>query len=136
MQYVTQFAVLDQQLNEKVNKIDMDIFAGKKEKLLRNKLDYELNNVYVWKKTRPLGRFGNSHKKRVSFSNTEPEIMDNTLVVSDGSSDQSGASGVTNEASTPVSSKNIQHKFNSKKFHHNKKTRRGEHRQFYSGMPS
>lgn len=98
LQNVTQFAELDQQLNEKVNKIYMDTVTGKKEKLLCDKLEYELNNVYVWKKRRQWGRYVNFQRNQVSFSDTELEIMYNTLAVtaSDDSFDQPGVSSQTN----------------------------------------
>lgn len=113
---------MDQQLNEKVNKIEIDTIAGQKEKLLRDKLDYELNNDYVWKKIHPWGPYGHAHKKQVCFSDTE--IMANTLAMSvpDGSSNLSGASGLANQASTLMSSKNGQYKFKNKKPHHKKPT--------------
>lgn len=84
LQRVTQFADFDLRLNEKLNRLVKEIITGKKEKMLGDKIDYETNNVYVWKQVRQWSRASaGGVSKHVSFSDTDFESWDDTLAASD-----------------------------------------------------
>lgn len=52
------------------------MIEGKKEKLLRDKLDYEKNNNYSWKKMGHWNRYDNQHVKK-----RETKFAEDTLAV-------------------------------------------------------
>lgn len=63
--------------------------------MLRDKLDYDTNMVYVWKRPR---NWGQTPIKHVSFSDTEPDIVNFDL---DQSTKQSFDAGRGGNFNTP-----------------------------------
>lgn len=109
---LSQFADLDKKLDDKMTQLEKNIVSGKKEKMLRDKCDYDTDNVYTWKSNRSWRwnqRFG---KKRVSFSDPETEYFDNTMAIteSDNSMDHVERQEAGSATSTPAPSKNGKHK--------------------------
>lgn len=95
---------LDSQLNKRLDKLERGVISTKKDKRTRDQLDYDINNVYIWKKpvfhsNRPQRAVS---KKLVSFSDTEGELAYDTLAAtgSDSSSDNSPAIDHTHEDNT------------------------------------
>lgn len=78
LQSALEFTDLDKRLNEKLNHLEHEGITGKKEKMLQDTIDYDTNNVYVWKRRRswngPL-LSASSFKKHVSFSDIEAEAF-------------------------------------------------------------
>lgn len=85
LQGITDFSDLDKRLNDKLNR-QQEIIAGKKEKMLRDKIDYETNNVYICKCGRQWSSSSHivgGHKKHVSFSDIDTDLFDETMAISD-----------------------------------------------------
>lgn len=85
LQDASDFAYLDQRLNDKFSRLDY-IIMNKKEKMLWDKIDYKTNNIYVWKLRHHWSNASQSAtaiRKHVSFSDTEMEHWDDTLAASD-----------------------------------------------------
>lgn len=52
---VCEFSHPNKYVNKKMDSLEKEIIAGKKEKIMQYKLDYDKNNVYIWKPRRFLG---------------------------------------------------------------------------------
>lgn len=100
LQNSADFTDLDATLNNRLNKLEKDIIDSKKEKVLRDKLDYDTNMVYVWKLPR---YWGQTPIKHVSFSDTETDIVTSD---SDQTTTQSFGAGRGGNLNTPNPSKN------------------------------
>lgn len=100
------YAELDGQLNKKLDKLERSVISTKKDKRIRDQLDYDTNNVYTWKKppfrsTRPRRA---TSKKRVSFSDAEGVLTQDTLAAmgTDSSSDNNSATDHTQTKVVPL----------------------------------
>lgn len=100
------YAELDDQLNKKLDKLERSVISTKKDKRIRDQLDYDTNNVYTWKKpsfrsNRPRRA---SSKKRVSFSDAEGDQTQDTLAATgtDSSSDNNSATDHTHTNTIPL----------------------------------
>lgn len=78
-----EFIELDGHLNKKLDKMETHVISIKKSKMTRDRVDYESENVYSWKMAQfPSGRSQRNHGKRVSFSDPENELINDTMAVS------------------------------------------------------
>lgn len=126
LQGASEFLRLDQRLNEKLNCLENEIIMTKKKKMLRDKMDYDTNNVYVWKGRHHWSGASQSTagiRKHVSFSDTKTGNWDDTMEASE--SDMSPAHPSTSnqqERSTPLPPKNGGSKHKQHKGGQNKNT--------------
>lgn len=74
------FSELDGRLNKKLDKVEKSVINNKKGKMTRDRIDYENNNVYRCKEPQFFsGRSCKHQRKRVSFSDQETELANDTL---------------------------------------------------------
>lgn len=119
LQGLADFKDLDKVLNERLNRLENEIIESKKEKMLRDKLDYDTDSVYVWRRERHRTPSAGRH---VSFSEPESEYMDESAVSSD--SDQTNTTAMKRTPGS--SSSSVQKNCSAKKKPHKKKKPEGE----------
>lgn len=99
------YAELDGQLNKKLDKLERSVISTKKDKRIRDQLDYD-THVYTWKKPslRSYRPRRASSKKRVSFSDAEGDQAQDTLAAmgTDSSLDNNSATDLTHTNTIPL----------------------------------